>query len=254
MPIPSDIGHSYRVRGAAVFARGRAVTTSIETRLGGSKVAPSSGTYTLTAPDKTSVSTGAVTVASSVATYTIAAVDLPTTLGYGGGYRERWKLTFSDGTVTEGQRPAYLAREPLYCPTTQADLEQQIPGLSSLLGASTTDLQGWIDLAWGDTLERLIQGGQWPDAIVDVDGLAAGVRELALSYTLEAFAIASPDYADQASFHRRRAESLLGSIRYRIDDDQDGYADSERRHGNPILRRSSPRVPWTYGGRRKRIY
>jgi hypothetical protein len=254
VPIPSDIGHTYRVRGAAVYARGRAVTTRIETRLGADKVAPSSGVFTLTAPDASTVSTGSVTVSSSVATYSIPAGDLPSSLAYGGGYRERWKLTFSDGTVTEGQRPAYLAREPLYCPVTQADLDQQVPGLASLLGASTSNLQGWIDLAWGDTLERLIQGGQWPDAIVDVDGLAHGVRALALAYTYEAFATASPDYAITAATYRTRAESALGAVRYRIDSDQDGYADEERRHGTPVMRRSSPRIPWTYGARKKRIY
>ena len=160
MPIPSQIGHTYRVRAAVVLARGRAYTTSIETRLGGALVAPSSGTYTLVGPDGATVSTGAISVVSDVATYSIPADDLPDTLPYGGGYRERWDLTFSDGTVTVGQRPGYLAREPIYCPTTQADLEQRIPGLASLLGTSTTNLQGFIDLAWADTLERLVMGGQ----------------------------------------------------------------------------------------------
>ena len=254
MPIPSQIGHTYRVRAAVVLARGRAYTTSIETRLGGALVAPSSGTYTLVGPDGATVSTGAISVVADVATYSIPADDLPDTLPYGGGYRERWDLTFSDGTVTVGQRPGYLAREPIYCPTTQADLEQRIPGLASLLGTSTTNLQGFIDLAWADTLERLVMGGQWPDAIVDVDSLAPGVRELALAYTFDAFATASPDYADMATRHRQSAEAALGRIRYRVDLDQDGLADDDRRHGTPLLRRSSPRVPWTYGAKHRRVY
>lgn len=254
MPLPTDIGHTYRVTGAAVFARGRAVVTKIETRLGANKVAPVSGTYTLVAPDGTTVATGAISVVSDVATYSLSAGDLPATLGMGGGYRERWLCTFSDGTVTEGQRPAYIAREPLYCPTTQADLDARIPGIAGLLNVSSENLQGWIDLAWADTLQRLLSAGRWPDAIVDVDSLAPGVRELALAYAFDAFKTSSSEYGMYATEHRKNAESLLGSARYHVDLDQDGKADDERRHGMPIVRRASPNVPWTYGARGRRAY
>jgi len=254
MPLPTDIGHTYRVTGAAVFARGRAVVTKIETRLGAVKVAPSSGTYTLVAPDGTTVATGAISVVSDVATYSLSAGDLPSTLAFGGGYRERWLCTFSDGTVTEGQRPAYLAREPLYCPTTQADLDARIPGIAGLLNVSSDDLQGWIDLAWADVLQRLLSVGVWPEAIVDVDSLSTGVRELALSYAFEAFATSSPEYGEYAMRHRKAADTAIGSARYHVDRDQDGKADDERRHGMPIVRRASPRTPWLYGARKRRVF
>lgn len=247
MPIPGDVGMTFRVRAPAVPERGRAFATSMEARLGGSLVAPASGTYTLLSPTGAVVSTGAVTVTGSVATYTVPSGDLPSTLAFGGGYVEEWDLVFSGSTRT-ARRPTYLSRRALWCPITQADIEALYPFLSSTQSEDAPSLQSYIDEAWADSLQRLLQTGTWPESIVDVDALRIPVRELSLHYIFRALTLGSNQtrWAELSREHSQAAEAAWAKVTVRRDVDQDGAADSTTRVGAIGQLRRNGAPPYIY--------
>jgi hypothetical protein len=258
VPIPSDTGFTFRVRAPEVFERGRPNLTKLEARLGGALVAPSSGVYTLTAPDGSTVVTGNVTISGSIAQYQVTANDLPDSLGFGDGYTESWDLTVA-GVVQTGRREAYLARRALHCPVTQADLEALHPRLSTTMGNAAASLQGHLDEAWADTLLRLVAGGRWPEAIIEPTSLREYVRETALYYVFRSLiggaGTGSDRYTALSDEHKSAALAAWGGIRYRQDFDQDGLADDETRRGpgGGVVSRSGA-TPWVYGaGLRRRV-
>ena len=255
MPIPSSVGHTYRVRAPVSYARGRAVTASIETRLKADLVAPTSGTYTLRdSAGNAIIDAQPVVVTGSKATYPITAGELPATLGYG-SYREHWRLTHPGGVVTEGARTAYIVREPLYCPVTQQDLEDEVPGFSTLMSnTDTDDIQGWIDGAWADTLRWLESEGRWPDDVVDAHSLFSYVRHAAFFKAFSAMSIANARYREDADKSERLMHVAQSQVRYRVDEDQDGVADSEERHSaSQVIRRARPGVAYVYGSKTPRV-
>lgn len=232
MPLPSDIGVSFRVRTPSVYERGRAQTVRMEARLGSALVAPTAGTFTLRSPTGAVVSTSAVVVSGDIATATVPALDLPTTLGYGDGYTEEWDLTISS-VVRTARREAYLCRRALHCPVTQADLEARHPRIAAAFG-NVADLQAFIDEAWSDTLRRLLSDGRWPEEVVEVSSLRGYVREMALAYTFSGLMTGTPSgtadrYTSLAEQAREAARQEWARIRFRRDSDQDGVADAESR-------------------------
>lgn len=256
MPIPSDVGLTFRVRAPEVYERGASHTSRLEARIGGSLVTPSSGTFTLYDEGGTVVYTAAVSISSSVATVTVPGASLPSSLAFGDGYHEEWALVVSGSTVT-GRREAYMSRKALHCPITQADLEAVHPRLATTMGNAASSLQGFIDEAWADTLVQLVAVGQWPEAVVEPTQLRVFVRELSLYYVFRSLLTGSGASGDRyqglSDEHRGRAEAAWGSVRFRQDFDQDGVADSEARKsagGGVVSRNAAPL--WYYGGNGKR--
>lgn len=249
MPTPSDIGFTFRIQGPAVLARGRGAVTRMEARLAGEIVAPSGGTYWLLDEVGAEIATGTVTVADDgIAEYELAAEDLPATLALAPTYRERWDLTFSGRTYT-AERAAVVARRPLLCPVTQADLIRRYPNLDASGGRAAPSLQHDIDEAWVVIVQRLIQGGQWPEAVVDQDALREPVLELALAYRFGALALVNPTMAEREQRHLRAYETAFAASAYRRDTDGDGVADSQDRTAaaGPVTRNGAP--AWFYGSR-----
>ena len=257
MTIPTDIGATFRVRCPEVYERGRAHATKIEARLGASLVAPSSGSFQLLSPTGAVVASPAVTITGSIATATVAAVDLPDTLSFGPGYIEEWTLTIG-GVVQIARKDAWLARRALFCPVTQADLEQLHPALGASVRSGTGSLQAQIDSVWTDTLGKLYATGQWPARILEPSTLSAYVRNRALAAVFRSFMVGSATPGNNnnelATYYDNEADRAWGSIQYLADDDQDGKADSDERQGpgGPIARSSPP--DWygrrlTYRGR-----
>lgn len=252
MPIPSEAGFTFRVRAPSVLERERAFPSRMEARLAGALVAPTSGTYTLLSPTGATVSTGAVSVSGSVATYTVPSGDLPSTLAFGGGYVEEWDLDISGRTYT-ARRPAYLARRALWCPITQADLEGLYPYLATTQSEDAANLQSYIDEAWADGLQRLLTDGMWPETIVDVDALREPVRELALGYTFRALSLGSREgrWADLKREHLDSADRAWARFTTRTDNAQTGTASSQDRTGPPTVRRNgAPPYLYRQGGGR----
>lgn len=248
MPIPTETGAAFRVRIPAVLVRGATSPTKLEPRLGADAVGSAPATYKLLAPDGSEVASGSATVTSGVLSYTVPALDLPATLGFGSGYREVWTVTVS-GVVQTATRPAVLARYPLHCPVTQADLENEYPDIARTLRISAESAQGFIDAAWEDTVRRMLQDGMLPESAVDVDALVGPVRNLALA---KLFRFKSsekqPGSREEAlaSHHEQAYRADWTRMRTRTDLDQDGNADSEDRVGMlGVISRGSPSA-YTY--------
>jgi len=244
MPIASEVGAAFRVRVPPVLVRGADSGVRLESRLGPNAVTPSAASYRLAGPTGDTLHTeNSPTISGGVVSLTVPASVLPATLTYGGGYREFWTLTI-DGVEQVATRPAYLAAYPLHCPVTQLDLENEYPDIAtSYRGLSS--MQEFIDAAWADTVVRMLSAGKWPEAVVDVETLIPYVRESALYRLFRSLSrsedVAGP-YSRLADDHRQAAATAWGRVSYRRDDDQDGIADSDDRHGTmTILRRAGGR-------------
>lgn len=249
MPTPSDLGFTFRIQGPSVLARGRGGVVRMEARLAGEVVAPTEGTFALLDEVGAEVAAGAVTIgADSIAEYELEAADLPATLALAPTYRERWDLVI-DGRTYTVERSAVVARRALLCPVTQADLLRRYPNLDASGGRAAPSLQHDIDEAWVVVVQRLIQGGQWPEAVVDQDALREPVLELALAYRFGALALVNPTMAEREQRHLRAYEAAFAAAAYRRDSDGDGVADSQDRTAaaGPVTRNGSP--AWFYGSR-----
>ena len=248
MPLPTDIGATFRVRAPSVYERGRAQTVAMQARLGASLVTPTGGTFTLRGPTGATVSTSSVTVTDSIAYATVPVDDLPSTVAYGDGYSEEWDLTINSTTIT-GRREAYVARRMLHCPITQADLEVLHPKVATLVSQAVSDVQGFIDEAWASTLQRLVGSGKWPEAVVEPTSLREYMQARALTLLFRSLMVASNGAADRYSIlateYDAAASKAWAGVRFRVDTDQDGVVDSlDRRSGGQVVRRG---VSHAYG-------
>lgn len=238
------------------LVRGAECVTQCEMRRDGALVAPSSGTYTLLGPTGSAVvDAAAVTVSGSVAEYTIPAATLASTLEYSSRYQERWSLVMPDGTTRVVRFEAALVPFELFCPVAQDDLVAgRYPLLVSLVGASLTDLQDYIDNAWDEFLEWLWGQERWPEMLTSVSAFRAPVREGALYLIFRSL------FRQQSGTNRwhvlmDKHEAAMHAARAaftsRVDEDLDGQADAEDRQGvsNIVHRgpaRGAMRRRWVY--------
>jgi hypothetical protein len=228
----SETVYTFRAPYPQVLARGRAQTARMEVRRNGSLVVPSSGTYSLLDPNGGTLTTGSVTVTSSIATYAIPADALPSTLLLGPGYLEVWALTI-DGIVYESTREAGVARFELRPAVSEADLLQEDPDLVDRLGSQTT-VQPWLDAAWARIIRRIWGAAQFPDHILDRTALVDVHRELAQHLLYRWMSqTGAPDnaFVARASGHYTAYEAAFSSMTWRRDTDGDGVADSNARKG-----------------------
>lgn len=250
MPIPSESGHSFRVRVPVILERGRDNPVRIEDRLGNAIVEPDSATLSLISPAGVVLSEPSVTInGDGVPTATIPSSDLGTSVGYGQGYGLVWTLT-TDGVDTTVRQPAIVARNALHCPVTCEDLADLIPDLETTLRTGAGSAQSFIDTAWADAIQRLNSAGRWAECIVNVDALHRPVREgaLALLWAWRA-GLQYPGAADREAAHRRNAEAAWGQARLWLDEDQDGNPDSDTAYAAQpsIPARSAPAHRYLHG-------
>lgn len=248
MPVPSTAGNSFQVRIPSSLTRGADNALRMEASVNGARVAITGGTFSLYGPTGTAiVDAQNVTVSSGVATYTVLAASLPSTLDMGDGYREVWALTYSGGSAV-ATRPAILVKYPLICPVTQATIEGAFPAVSDLMRGNTTHLQGFIDQAWVDAVNRLLAAGVIPEHIVDVNQIEKPVRAAALANLFRFFSVTQPQVERWPqlvdSFTREAEASWAVYLRSRLDTDQDGVADSsERTNVGGVLRTNGSAAP-----------
>lgn len=244
MPLPSATGGSARIQQYAVLERERNNARVLPIRLAGAPVTVSSGTYTLYTPSGSkAVDAAAVTGSAGAASYTVLAASVPSTLGYGDGYREEWALTLSTGETPIYRVQAVLARRALHCPITCEDLETRAPSLLRAFGSALASLQVFVDEAWNDLLQWLMRTTPFPDAVVEVDALRPHLLNAALGFAFRALASSGGQSAgnalEQAQHYEARALAERGSIAVRVDSDQDGLADSADKRGIAMVARGA---------------
>ena len=226
--------YSYRQAGPDVLQRARANTVSLEVWRDGAKVAPSAATLTLIRPSGTLILDAvAASIVSDVATYTIGAGSLPETEPAGQLYTLRWDLTIA-GLARTVQRACTVARFPMVLPVTDVDLtEGEYPDLVEQLGDFGSNLQTFLESAKRDVLRELEQHGQWPDLITGPSDLYEPIRQTAFAKVFRfLFNTNDSERSERLmDLHSTEAKRVLADLRTRLDRDDDGLPDGERREG-----------------------
>lgn len=204
----------------------------------GALVAPTQAgsTVSIYKPDGTAlVSAAAVVVTGSVATYTIPAASLPTTLTpLGEGWREEWALVMSGETTARNWRreAAFVRRSP-YPTVTDADLTARYPDIVTQLGTAASSFQAMIDAAWGRILRQLLRNGHLVYLITSLDGLHDWLENEVLTdaywSAYRGTNGASDKWLKLAERHEAKARAFSESSSFAVDANHDGRADSSSR-------------------------
>lgn len=198
----------------------------------GAIVAPSSGTVSVYDASGTAVVDGAaVTVASSKATYTVAASVVPVTLDLSDRWQIRWALTMSDGQVYTFVREAHLCRIRLYPVVSDDDLTAMHGELTTWKDRTSSSLQGYIDEAWIQLQNQLLQAGRRPWLVLGNSALRLPHLYLSLAIVFRDLhsSAGAGKFEEMAEQYFRAWEQSFGTLTLRYDFDEDGLAsDSER--------------------------
>jgi len=217
----------------------------------GALVAPASGTYQLLAIGGASVVSAAVSIVSSVATYTIPAASLASTLPLGEGYIEVWLLSFAgESAVREFRRTAALAKCPLFPVVTDLDLIAEYDALADQRVGRMLNFQGPIDQAWKQVITRLIQEGRLPYMVRTPDALREAHLHLSLVKLFQSFGLNADGnhWRELAKEEMGRYEKAWSAASVQLDQDQDGLVD------NPLARASSSGVVSLNGGQPRTMF
>lgn len=227
---------SFRALYPDVLARGRANTLTGTLQYAGTAPTISAATFALYRPDGVEVTGCTLSLASNVATVTVPALSLPTTLPLGEGYQEVWSFTVS-GIAYTYQRPAALARYQLAPSIHQTDISNRQPALSRNLGASVT-IQTYMDLAWEQIIRRILTAGHLPYLIRTPDALREChvLLTLALAYEAMAGGSSNAAFMEMAQSYRKQWDSAWSAVSWQGDYDHDGKVDEPGQRQVPGVR------------------
>ena len=197
----------------------------------GALVVPASGTATLFNANGDSVSTGAVTVVSSIAEFT---VTVAATEQLGERWRVEWELTLPGPVTRKFRNTAALVLNGLYPVITDQDLFRRSSALdynnSDRVITDRTDYQDFLDEAWIWLDGKLVAQGRRPQLIMS----STDLREVHINKTLELIyrdlSQRNADaYLDTANDYRKLALDAWGVLAFVYDDSESGQADSNKR-------------------------
>jgi len=198
----------------------------------GTLIAPRSGTITIYDGSNIKVvDAAAVTVVGSIATYTIAAVDLPDTKQLEDGWRVEWDLVFN-GPAVKFVRAASLVRSNLFPTVVSADLEARHQNLSRLI-ATGNDADDFITTAWEVIVRMLLKAGRMPFLILSPFALHDALVFKSLELIMRDGHAAAGDgkFAELSDHYAEAFASEWASITFDYDFDRDGDADSTEQAG-----------------------
>ena len=226
--MPQEVTYGHRHGLPDFLVRNRINLIECPVYSGSTLTAPASGTVSVYQGDGTVlVDAAAVTVTADIATYSIAAAALPTTLALEDNWLIVWSLVLAGVTHTF-QRPAALVRRELHPVVTPADLSAIHQDASSLLAAGQT-LAGFLDEAWDMLQRRLIAAGRRPYLIISDFALFDVHRHLAgyLLYNDAASSVGDGRWSEVAEHHLDRYEQEWARLSLSYDMDEDGLIASD---------------------------
>lgn len=229
MAVSGETLYTFRQAQPDVLERGRANKVTMRAERDDAVVAPtvSGSSFSLYSPSgDVLVDAQAITLVGSVATYTIAAEDLPATLTYGGGYRETWVLVMPDSSTRTIDRETYVARCGLQPPAGVGDLRAEIPVVDSMKG-NLTSYQPFFDSAWRDILVEIANSGIFEQHIKSAHMLYRPLIELAKYKIFDAWAIGQPqaNWREEADRTWKKWEAAWTKFTTLLDTDEDGNVD-----------------------------
>lgn len=217
--------YTFRSQYPDVLARGRANTVVGSLIYAGTLATVSAATFTLLDPSGTAITGSTLVLSGNIATVTIPALSLPSTLTLGEGYQEIWTLTV-DGVAREYIRPAALARYQLVPALAQSDVTTRQPSLARALGAGVT-VQSYMDQAWEEIIRAMLAAGHLPYLIRTPDAVRTCHLHLTLALALEACAGGSSNaaYLELSKNYREQYEQAWKAVSWQTDYDNDGRVD-----------------------------
>ena len=228
MPRIGELRYSFAVPHRRVLQWQRTQQIRIEAYRDTGLAAPSSGTYTLYQPNGTVVvDAAAAVIVDGVATYTITAGTLPSSLPLGEGYWEEWSLVMPDGSTRSPRVLVALCRHALQPPAAEADVIGEYPTLDRDRPRDVASWQGFVDRAWDDILRRLTREGAWSYLAVD----ASAFYDVHLHCTLlRVFRflmqkVSAERFERSYELHRNDYERSWAELKSAWDHDHDGQPD-----------------------------
>ena len=238
----------------------RAITQTIECPVyrDGALVAPDGGgasTVSVYDADGAAiVDEQSATITNSIATYSIADTVIPATLALSDRWRVVWSLSMASIGFTF-TRSAGLVRRRLYPVVTDADLTRLHTELRAWMAEDATSLQGYIDAAWDDISQRLIEDGRWPFLILSPSSLRAAHVALSLHMAFLDYASsaggAAGKYDALATHYAAKFEGAWDRLKMVYDFSDDGLiADDEQGvAAYPVIMTVNPgRWRWRWDG------
>lgn len=181
------------------------------------------------------VSAAPVTVTGSIATYTVLAASLPTTLPRGMGWRVEWSLIIPSVTPSPRvfRNAAGLTRSALVPVVTDADLFRRESGLNPAGAApvsSLTDYQDYIDEAWITLHGRLVGKGSLPHLIMEPSALREPHLTLALHLIFQDFRTRLAEtWREKAEDYANQYKAAWSELVFEYDASDSGQSDGRRK-------------------------
>jgi len=217
-----------RFAGPELLERGRTATIRCALYRDGALVVPDSGTVAIYRSDGTLVVSAAVTVASSMATYTTPSFSAEQ---LGEGWRVEWMLVVAGATHTF-DRPAALCRRRLFPVLVEADLVRRHSDLAALRPSSLSSYQDYLDDSWEEILHQIRQKGSLPQLIASPEDLKYVHLYRALELIFRDFAVsqsADGKWPFLAADYAKQYQQAWNQLSLKYDSNEDGKADGERR-------------------------
>lgn len=190
--------------------------------LTGSVVPIASGTVTVYNPDGASISSGVVTIADDIATYTVPAAA---TSGETRG--PRYKISWRMDSCEADERAA-LVTVDLWCPITVEDLEAEEPILGTLTHGddSTGQRIGWertIEATYKAFYAKLQNVDRWPWLVTSPDAFRGYLLNDALARAFRSLGKGNAsNYREHAEAYQKMAAAEWNGIMFTYDEDDDG--------------------------------
>jgi hypothetical protein len=247
----SDTLYAPRIKLVQLLERGKSQTVDLAIYRNGALVEPSSFTYTLKKPNgDLLVDAQAGTVVGSVATYTISAGVLVSSLNLGEGYLEEWALVIS-GVTYHFRRLAACVLRRLYPVISDGDLTSTYSQLADIRPSSLSSYQTYIDEAWFTMIQRLRrEGGGLEYLVMSAESFRGAHQNLSLYFIFRDFhsslGQSNGRYLDLANEHHQQYNHEWKQINFIYDQGHDGNAE------NPDKRTAKQPVIYLCGGGRNR--
>ena len=200
----------------------------------GALVAPTQAGSTVTVYDTANqvVVTANVVVAGNIATYTLPAALVPTSLSRGMGWRVEWSLLVA-GVTARYRNNAGLVKSPLAPMITDADLFRKESGLNPAGTApisSLDDYQDFIDEAWVELHGLLVGKGSLPHLIMEPSALRSALLNLTLAGIFEDFRTRlNETWKEKAVDYQAKFQKAWDGLVFEYDRSDSGQADGRRK-------------------------
>lgn len=226
--------YQIRFQRHAYLERERDTYLTLEAYEDGALAAPSEGRISIfNASGVAVVDSVNVTIASSMATYTLTAATVADE-GYGAGWRVEWQLTMPDGGDHAFRQNASLVRFRLYPVITDADLLRRHTDLAAHMPAGLSSYEPYIEEAWVDVESRLEMQGRRPNLVLSPEALRAVHLYGTLKIICRDFAgtgAADNKWTMLAEHYEEQAEKSWAGVNFIYDEDNDGREDGSKRRG-----------------------